>query len=319
MPKLVSVIIPVYNAAPYLPSCVDSLLAQHYQPVELLFVDDGSTDASPALLDGYAARHDCVTVIHQANAGVSGARNAALEIARGTYVAFCDSDDVVHADWLATLVSALETSGAQMACCGYDLFDNGHAPQYTLSGQAPDERTGCAAMYRGVLLEDNVRGYLFNKLYLRDVIRREPRLRFRTDLHILEDQVFVMEYMKRISSCVCLDSRLYGYRNTPGSAVKQPLSDRQLTSLLGRRLICRLAGETDDPLLIRTAAGQLAKALAYCFKDAVLSASPSKRRWIRQILQTCREERACLRGRYPLCFRERVLLLLLKATALFVR
>ncbi len=81
-------------------------------------------------------------------------------------------------------------------------------------------------MYRGVLCEDNVRGYRFNKLCVREKIDIEPKLRFRTDLFILEDQVFIMEYMKRISACCYLSSKLYGYCNTPGSALKQKVNDR---------------------------------------------------------------------------------------------
>lgn len=112
MSELVSVIVPVYDAEKYLSDCIESLLAQSYRPFELIFVNDGSTDSSQALLERYAARHDCMRVVHQKNMGVSSARNAALEIARGAYIAFCDSDNVVHADWLAELVSALESVDA---------------------------------------------------------------------------------------------------------------------------------------------------------------------------------------------------------------
>ena len=319
MAKLVSVIIPVYNAENYLPDCIESLLSQRYQPFELIFVNDGSTDSSRMLLERYASRYGCIKVIHQKNMGVSGARNAALEAARGEYIAFCDSDDVVQEDWLAELVSALESANAQMSCCGYDLFENGSAPQYAVSSAPLEVRTNRAEMYRGVICEDNVRGYLFNKLCMREIIDIEPKLRFRTDLFILEDQVFIMEYEKRISSCCCLSSRLYGYRNTPGSVLNQKLNDRQMTCLLGRRLICRFVEETGDPMLKRTAANQLAKALAHYFKEAVLSASPSKSRWIRYILEVYREECAIVHSQNGLSLKERILLLLLEITAFFVK
>lgn len=317
--KLVSVIVPVYNAEKYLSDCVESLLVQSYRPFELIFVNDGSTDSSQALLEHYAARHDCMRVVYQKNMGVSGARNAALDLARGAYIAFCDSDDVVHADWLAELVSALESVDAQMACCSYAPFENGSAPEYTQSDVPLKRSDNLADMYRGVLCADDVRGYLFNKLFVREIIEFEPKLRFRTDLFILEDQVFVMEYMNRISSCCYLGSRLYGYRNTPGSALKQKLNDRQMTSLQSRRRICRLAEKTADPMLKQIAADQLTKATVYWFQKAVLSAAPSKFRWMRQITQLYREESAVFHSRNQLSFKDCILLSLLKIAAHIVK
>lgn len=317
--ELVSVIIPVYNTEKYLSDCIESLLAQSYQPFELIFVNDGSTDSSQALLDHYAARNDCMRIVHQENTGVSSARNAALELARGTYIAFCDSDDVVHMDWLAELVSALETSDTQMSCCSYVPFENGSAPKYARS-DAPLKRSDkLADMYHGVLCDDDVRGYLFNKLFMRERIELEPKLRFRTDLFILEDQIFVMEYMKRISSSCYLGSKLYGYRNTPGSALKQKMNDRQMTSLQSRRQICCLAEETGDPMLKQIAADQLTKATVYWFKEAVLSTAPSKSRWLRQITQLYREESAVFRSQKQLCFKDQILLSLLKIAAHIIK
>lgn len=173
-------------------------------------------------------------------------------------------------------------------------------------------------MYRGVLCEDNVRGYRFNKLCVREKIDIEPKLRFRTDLFILEDQVFIMEYMKRISACCYLSSKLYGYCNTPGSALKQKVNDRQITSLCARKLICRFAEETGDPMLKQIVVNQLMQAIVYWFKEAALSASPSKSRWIRQIIQVYREEGAIIHSCNPQGFNERILLSLLKVTANFV-
>ena len=101
----ISVIIPVYNTASYLPACLDSVLAQTFADFELLVVDDGSTDTSPAICDDYARRDARVKVFHQANAGVSVARNLALSHACGKWVCFVDSDDTVLPDYLKDMVS----------------------------------------------------------------------------------------------------------------------------------------------------------------------------------------------------------------------
>lgn len=91
--ELISVIVPVYNVERYLRRCVDSILHQTYRNLEVLLVDDGSTDASGAICDEYAAQEERVTAVHQKNGGLSAARNAGLERAQGTYLCFVDSDD----------------------------------------------------------------------------------------------------------------------------------------------------------------------------------------------------------------------------------
>ena len=116
MPK-VSVIVPVYNAEKYLQECVDSILRQTLTDLELILVDDGSTDSSPAICDRYAAQDLRVRVIHQANLGLSAVRNRGIEVAAGEWVAFVDSDDFIDANMYRTMIIAAEAEGAQLAVC----------------------------------------------------------------------------------------------------------------------------------------------------------------------------------------------------------
>ena len=119
MPK-VSVIVPVYNAEKYLQECVDSILRQTLADIELILVDDGSADNSPVLCDRYAAQDLRVRVIHQANAGLSVARNKGIEVSTGEWVAFVDSDDFIDANMYRTMIVAAEAESAQLAVCtGY--------------------------------------------------------------------------------------------------------------------------------------------------------------------------------------------------------
>ena len=92
---MISIIVPVYNVEPYLPRCIDSILAQTYNDLEIILVDDGSPDRSSAICDEYARMDVRVRVIHQENAGLSGARNAAIRVASGEYIGFVDSDDYI--------------------------------------------------------------------------------------------------------------------------------------------------------------------------------------------------------------------------------
>ena len=118
MPK-VSIIVPVYNAEGTLRRCVDSILRQDFTDFELLLVDDGSSDSSPAILDSYAEEDHRVRVIHRDNSGVSETRNAAMDLARGTYLQFLDADDWIAPDATRLLVRAMEDNGADMVICDF--------------------------------------------------------------------------------------------------------------------------------------------------------------------------------------------------------
>jgi len=127
---MISVIIPVYNVASYLPACLDSVLAQTYRDIEILVVDDGSTDGSGDVCDDYACKDARVTVIHQENGGPSAARNTGLGIAKGEYIAFIDSDDVVHEQYLDVLVTELEKHNADIAQLPYQIIPESKREDY---------------------------------------------------------------------------------------------------------------------------------------------------------------------------------------------
>ena len=127
--ELISVIVPVYNVERYLRRCVDSILHQTYRNLEVLLVDDGSTDASGAICDEYAAQEECVTAVHQKNGGLSAARNTGLERAQGTYLCFVDSDDFLDSRMLETLCRDLQEQNADVAVVGFRMFEREEAKQ----------------------------------------------------------------------------------------------------------------------------------------------------------------------------------------------
>ena len=116
---LISVIVPVYNVAPYLTRCLDSIVMQTWQNLEIILVDDGSRDDSVGICDLYAARDARIRVIHKENGGLSSARNAGLDIAAGEYVGFVDSDDWIEPDMFEYLLQNAENYGADIATCGH--------------------------------------------------------------------------------------------------------------------------------------------------------------------------------------------------------
>ena len=119
-----SIIIPVYNVAPYLRECLDSVLAQTFTDWEAICVDDGSTDGSDTILDEYAAKDSRLRVIHQPNAGVSAARNKALDVARGAWLCFLDADDLLQEDFLVRLLDVAQNSNTDLAIGGVLRFGN---------------------------------------------------------------------------------------------------------------------------------------------------------------------------------------------------
>lgn len=120
----VSVIIPVYNVEKYIGRCLDSIFSQTFQDYEVIVVNDGSPDASQKVIDAFASQHpDKLVSLSQQNAGVSAARNRALEQARGDYLVFLDSDDFVEPDYLQTLYDAAQRDRADMVICGYKIVD----------------------------------------------------------------------------------------------------------------------------------------------------------------------------------------------------
>lgn len=128
---MISIIVPVYNVAPYLRSCLDSIVAQTYVDWEMILVDDGSTDESAKICDAYASQDARVCVVHQGNGGPAKARNVGLSMAKGEYVAFIDSDDLLHAQYLEILLRAIREQGADIVQSSYVLLSENDRVQYT--------------------------------------------------------------------------------------------------------------------------------------------------------------------------------------------
>lgn len=121
--KLVSVIIPVYNVEKYLEECVQSVLHQTYPNIEIILVDDESPDKCPELCDRFANEHEAVTVIHKKNGGLSDARNAGIEVARGDCFAFIDSDDYIAPNMLEVMLDRMERDGSDMSICCFTMVN----------------------------------------------------------------------------------------------------------------------------------------------------------------------------------------------------
>lgn len=195
---LVSVLIPVYNAERYLARCLDSVLSQDYPALEVVAVDDGSRDGSPAVLDAYAAAHPGrVRVEHRANGGVASARNRAIELARGEYLMFADNDDFYEPGAVRTLVDAALAADADLVCAGFQRPDG---EGRIVDAIVPDPASDWAP-YAIVAA--------WGKLFRTSLVRDRALAFF--DTNIGEDLVFTLPAVELSRKTVVLDRVVYNW------------------------------------------------------------------------------------------------------------
>ena len=165
---LIAVIVPVYNVAPYLERCVTSIREQTYTNLEIILVDDGSTDESGALCDAYARADARIKVIHQANGGLSAARNTGLAHATAPYVTFVDSDDYVDKDYVRVLYKTLKDAGVPMVVCGINIVELDGKITTTAGGEefVATTREALLILLRG---DGIIKIMTFGKLFRRDL------------------------------------------------------------------------------------------------------------------------------------------------------
>ena len=220
---MVSIIVPVYNAFKTLRRCVDSVLKQEYADFELFLVDDGSQDDSGTICDEYAGKDPRVRVIHKANAGVSAARNDALDQALGEYLQFLDSDD-----WLSPDATRLLVRTAQETQCDLVIADFYRVSGERVShkGEIDEEGVMSRETFAAYMMEnpaDYYYGVLWNKLFRRKIVE-EYRLRMNEDLRWCEDFLFNLEYILHAETFAALRAPIYYYVKTKGSLVSQSMN-----------------------------------------------------------------------------------------------
>ena len=223
MNPMVSIIIPVYNAEKTIRRCVDSVLNQEYKEIELLLVDDGSTDSCGQICDEYARKDSRVCVIHKENTGVSDTRNMALDRAKGTYLQFLDSDDWISPDATSLMVRAAGESGCDMV-----ISDFYRVVGERVSHKGDIEPGGLLTReeFAGFMMEkpaDFYYGVLWNKLFRRALVE-ENGLRMDKTISWCEDFMFNLEYIRHTKTIYALHVPVYYYVKTKGSLASQGLS-----------------------------------------------------------------------------------------------
>lgn len=211
-PKI-SVIIPVYNVQKYLQRCIDSLLAQTYTNIELIFVDDGSTDNSFSILQKAALSDSRVRVLQQENSGPSAARNRGMENCTGEYIMFCDSDDTVEQNWCDEMLGMIrQNPGAWNICFLSVLDENGKRIM-----QLGDESMPSLLDKDGywMTLKDGLSGSVNNKIFCSKIIR-DNHLSFNLSLRRGEDVLFNIDYFRLTDRIAVSKKCLYNYYRYTG-------------------------------------------------------------------------------------------------------
>ncbi len=217
---LVSVVIPVYRTPELiLKSCIESVLAQKINDFEIILVDDGSPDACGSICDDYAAKDARIHVIHQNNSGVSRARNAGLEKAKGKYLTFLDADDLLEQQAWEKAIAAIENSQADAVIFGWN--------DVTKEGKTPHEITKESKILEAEevitqIASDNFScggGYPWNKMWNADRIREVHgrMVPFREQIFTYEDKLWIVEVLQKLKQVVLLPDILYEYRFSPES------------------------------------------------------------------------------------------------------
>lgn len=201
-------IVPVYNALPALVDCIESLCAQTCEDLEIILVDDGSTDGSGAICDEFAAKSERIKVIHKQNSGVSDTRNIGLNNIHGDFLAFCDADDIVPPNAYQNMLIELERTGADMVVGSWTEY-NGEEEKKIIPGE-PGVYDAKVAIEK--IAKDNFSfggGFPWNKLWRVSAIKE--MVHFQPELYVFEDKLWVIQSLKQIETVAIGDFSCYQY------------------------------------------------------------------------------------------------------------
>lgn len=218
---MVTILVPVYNTSKYLRQCLDSITAQTYQNLQVVLVDDGSTDDSLSICEEYAGKYSYIEVHHQANAGVAAARNKLLSYIAGDYVLFVDSDDWIEPQTVEYLVAEARYSQVDIVTCSAIINDGPITVKEIQKEEWSQERT-VLEFLRHVIFN----GSLWNKLIKAERIKG---IQFAKEISYGEDALFIWQVLQRVQKVLITNRQLYHYRMNEDSISHQTFGPKKMT------------------------------------------------------------------------------------------
>lgn len=233
---LISIIIPVYNAERYIRRCIESVLSQTYKEIQVILINDGSTDNTLPILEEYSRSDSRIQLINKDNSGVSKTRNIGIDISDGEYIGFVDADDYLEPEMYEKLYNAIKKTAADVACCGY--YQDFDTYKYEIS--VDDSLLADNKTYYELCGTNNILGQYFrqdirsgigdgnwNKLFRKDII---SGIRYDNTLYC-EDVDFQIKVFEKCKKVVCIKEMLYHYVDNSFSATKKEFNDSKAGAL----------------------------------------------------------------------------------------
>ncbi len=284
---LVSIIVPVYNVEEYLGRCVDSLLTQTYQNLQIILVDDGAKDGSGAICDAYAAKDPRVQVIHKENGGLSSARNAGIDAAQGAFLEFVDSDDWIEPDAVESLLRVAQAHQTELVVGG----------RWDVKEKTGEKRPGLCPVRQEVVSGEELVRRIFcwehcdssacDKLFARRLFRK---IRFPEGV-VCEDVPIMYQIVLDAGRAAMLNKPIYNYYHRSGSITYTTVSDKNFHFARHTAVILPYIQE-NHPSLQQEARYLRLRSLVHAVQSVDL-ASPEDRK---RFYESCQEQRKALRG-----------------------
>lgn len=231
---LISIIVPVYNVERYLRECLDSICAQKGILSEIIVVDDGSTDGSAAICDEYAKEYANLKVIHKQNGGLASARNAGLDVMKGDYVGFVDSDDYIATDMYEALYKAMVQTECRVACCSWYRVIDGEVEGIERPVTEPVVLSKKDAI-RSLMLNTGITYSACDKLFKAELFKG---IRFPKENLPSEDMPCIYEVLKNIDKIAYIGETKYYYRVVMESITKKEFSSKNMSTFYYEQDIC---------------------------------------------------------------------------------
>lgn len=229
---LVSIIMPVYNSGGYLLPCIRSILDQTYKNIELICIDDGSTDSSYDILAFQKSIDPRMKVIKQKNLGPSHARNAGLDMASGEYIAFVDSDDYIQYNAIEILVNNALSTQADIVVFGGNTFPKAVDTPQWIKEKLTSKDMLCDWSTAGtdvLLRENNTKPFIWLHFIRRELFETKPKIRFDGSFELGEDQIAIFQYFPRAKVVSFISDRLYNYRLNHSGSLMDKYSSLKMT------------------------------------------------------------------------------------------